>query len=142
MSSTPSAEKPAIHLIDSEADALSELAMKAEARFPDVSAQLEEEIDRAVIHSAADLPADVVTMGAEVEFVDEGSGAGRTVRLVWPEEADLDQNRLSVLTLIGAGLIGMKEGAAIAWPDKAGHVRMLRIAKVTQPAGGREETSV
>jgi len=141
MSSTPSAEKPAIHLIDSEADALSELAMKAEARFPDVSAQLEEEIDRAVIHSANDLPADVVTMGSEVEFVDEGSGAGRTVRLVWPEEADLDQNRLSVLTLIGAGLIGMKQGASIAWPDKAGHVRMLRIAKVTQPSPGGDGVS-
>lgn len=139
MSSKPSAEKPAIHLIDSEADALSELAMKAEARFPDVSAQLNEEIDRATIHSRDDVPTDVVTMGSEVEFVDEGSGAGRTVRLVWPEEADLDQNRLSVLTLIGAGLIGMQEGASISWPDKAGHVRMLRIAKVTQPAAGGGE---
>ena len=127
------AKKPAIHLIDSEADRLSELAMNAEGRFPEVAAKLTEEIDRAVIHAPGALPAGIVSMGAEVEFVDEGSGASRTARLVWPEEADLDRNRLSVLTLVGAGLIGMKEGAAIAWPDTAGHVRNLRIAKVTQP---------
>lgn len=138
MSSTTPGEKPPIHLIDSEADALSELAMKAEARFPDVSAKFNEEIDRAIIHTHDDLPADVVSMGSEVEFLDEGSGAGRSVQLVWPEEADLDQDRLSVLTLVGAGLIGMKEGTAIPWPDKNGHVRMLRIAKVKQPARDEE----
>lgn len=136
MSKTIAGEKPEIHLIDSEADALSELAMAAEARSPEVTAKLFEEIERALIHRRDELPAQVVTMGSHVEFVDEGSGASRTIELVWPRQADLEENRVSVMTLVGAGLIGMQEGTSIEWPDRAGHVRRLRIAKVRQPVRG------
>jgi regulator of nucleoside diphosphate kinase len=38
-----------------------------------------------------------------------------------------------VLTLIGAGLIGMRRGQAIEWPDSRGTCRKLRILDVTQP---------
>ncbi|MEN3973066.1 nucleoside diphosphate kinase regulator [Sphingomicrobium sp. XHP0235] len=138
MSNSIGGEKPEIHLVDSEADALSELAMAAEARSPEMTTKLFEEIDRAIIHTREELPAHIVTMGSRVEFVDEGSGASRTVELVWPGEANLEENRLSVMTLVGAGLIGMQEGAAIEWPDRAGHVRWLRIAKVIQPVQGEE----
>lgn len=131
-------EKPTIHLIDSEADSLSELAMAAEARSPDVTAQLLDEIDRAIIYKRDELPNNVVTMGSQVEFVEERSGASRTVELVWPGEANLEENRLSVMTLVGAGLIGMQEGSAIEWPDKAGHVRLIQIAKVRQLVQGTE----
>lgn len=129
---------PEIHLVDSEADALSELAMAAEARFPEVTAKLFEEIERAIIHMRDQLPTHVVTMGSCVEFIDEGSGASRTVELVWPRQANLEENRLSVMTLVGAGLIGMQEGNSIEWPDRTGHVRRLRIAKVSQPVQGEE----
>ena len=53
-----------------------------ESRFPVVSAMLLAEIDRADIHSIATLPADVVTIGSEVEFLDEGNGSKRWVRIV------------------------------------------------------------
>ena len=51
----------------------------------------------------------------------------------WPRDANLDQNRLSVLTLVGAGLIGMQAGSAINWPDRSGKERCLRIVDVRQP---------
>jgi regulator of nucleoside diphosphate kinase len=137
MSNLVDGEKPTIHLIDSEADALSDLAMAAEARSPEVTAKLLEEIVRASIYERDELPTHVVTMGSYVEFVDEGSGADRTVQLVWPGEANMEENRLSVMTLVGAGLIGMQEDTAIEWPDRAGHVRRLRIAKVKQPIRDR-----
>ena len=138
MTETIGGEKPIIHLIDSEADALSDLAMAAEARAPDVAAKLLEEIDRADICAREEIPAHVVTMGSHVDFVDEGSGAEWSVQLVWPGDGNLDDNRLSVMTLVGAGLIGMQEGRAIEWPDRSGHIRQLRIAKVSQPFQGRE----
>ena len=138
MSNLVDGEKPTIHLIDSEADALSDLAMAAEARSPEVTAKLLEEIVRASIYERDELPTHVVTIGSYVEFVDEGSGASRTVQLVWPGEANMEKNRLSVMTLVGAGLIGMQEDTAIEWPDRAGHVRRLRIAKVKQPIRDRE----
>ena len=122
-----------IHVIDSEADALYELAMSIEERSPDVAGKLCEELDRADVVAAEDLPPDVVTMDSEVEFVDERSGGRRKVQLVWPRDANMDENRLSVLTLVGAGLIGMRAGSAIDWPDRSGRERCLRIVDVRQP---------
>lgn len=119
-------------MIDSEADMLADLAYNAESRLPQVSALLIEEIDRAKIHSAAKIPADVVTMGATVAFTDEQSGAERTVQLVLPGEADIAAGRVSILTPVGAGLIGMREGQVIDWPDREGQKRKLRIVTVTQ----------
>ena len=138
MTDSISGEQPNIHLIESEADALSDLAMAAEARSPDVAAKLFEEIDRAAIYTQDAIPDHVVTMCSHVDFVDEGSGAEWSVQLVWPGDANLEENRLSVMTLVGAGLIGMREGRAIEWPDRSGHVRKLRIAKVRQPSRDKE----
>lgn len=126
-------EKPTIHFIDSEADALYELAMSIEERSPDVAGKLCEELDRANVVPAEELPSDIVTMQSEVEFADERSGESRKVQLVWPRDANMDENRLSVLTLVGAGLIGMRAGSAIIWPDRSGKERCLRIVQVRQP---------
>ena len=76
--------RPPIHLIDSEADAIAGLALQVEHRLPVVSAMLLTEIDRAEFHRAEELPEGVVSMGAEVDFLDEGSGQQRTVKLVLP----------------------------------------------------------
>ncbi len=107
--------------------------MFIEERSPDVAGRLCEELDRANVVAAEDLPHDVVTMQSEVEFVDERSGDRRKVKLVWPRDANLDQNHLSILTLVGAGLIGMRAGSAIDWPDRSGRERCLRIVEVRQP---------
>lgn len=126
------AKKPPIHMIDRESDELANLALTVEHRLPQVCEMLLDEIERAQIHPAGKIPPDVVTMGASVEFVDENSGASRTVQLVYPNEADIAQGRISILTPIGAGLIGLRAGQSIAWPDREGMVRQLRIIAVKQ----------
>src|SRR3546814_12523889 len=73
-------------------------------------------------------------MNAEVEFVDEASEATRIVQLVYPRQADIAANRISILTPVGAGLIGLREGQSILWPDREGNERRLTIGKV-RPAG-------
>lgn len=132
MSSTKAAKRPPIHMIDTEADTLTSLAIGVEERLPQVSELLLGEIARATIHPAARIPADVVTMHATVEFIDEASGATRTVQLVYPKHADIAAGRVSILTPVGAGLIGLREGQSILWPDRDGHRRTLTIVKVTQ----------
>lgn len=126
------ATRPQIHMIEEEADNLSGLALSNEHRFPQVSELLIRETSRAKLYAAASIPPDVVTMGALVEFVDEGTGAQRTVQLVYPPEADISAGRISILTPIGAGLIGLREGQSILWPDREGHERRLVIVKVQQ----------
>lgn len=120
-------------MIDTEADALADLAISAAERSPEVSRLLLGEIERASVHERHTLPEDVVTMGSMVEFVDEASGADRTVELVYPKQADIATGRVSILTPVGAGLIGLRPGQSILWPDRNGHERRLTIVKVTQP---------
>ena len=66
-------KRPPIHMIDTEADILTDLAIGAQERLPQVSELLLEEIARAKVHSAGRISMDVVTMNAQVEFVDEAS---------------------------------------------------------------------
>ncbi len=132
MKTTSAARRPSIHLIDAEADALSNLAYSVAERLPQVSELLIGEIARATIHPADRLPRDVVAMLSTVEFSDAASGTTRVVQLVYPREADISAGRISILTPVGAGLIGLREGQSIVWPDREGNERKLTIVKVTQ----------
>lgn len=128
----PQPARPPIVLTEAEADTLSELALGIADRQPEVSALLLGELDRAEIVAPADLPAEVVTMGSSVTFVDGKTGERREVQLVYPGEADLASGRLSILTPVGAGLIGLRPGQAISWPDRSGEERLLTIESVTR----------
>ena len=56
--------------------------------------------------------------------------------LVYPEEADMEKGRLSVLTPVGAALIGLKVGQSIRWRTRADEERTLTVREVTQRDGG------
>lgn len=127
-----SRRRPQIHMIADEADALADLAMSQQNHHPVTTGLLLEEILRAKIYPAHRIPADVVAMHSTVEFVDEARGTSRTVQLVYPREADTAADRISILTPLGAGLIGMRTGYSILWPDRKGAERSLLIVKVTQ----------
>lgn len=91
------ATMPHIRMIDSEADALTELTLQQQRDSVRFYESLLDEIDRAAICDRNDIPSDVVTMGSRVTFVDEKNGE-RTVRLVYPAEADISVGRMSILT--------------------------------------------
>ena len=126
--------RPPIHLLASEADILSDLALQAEQRYPVVVAMLLAEIERAELHDQASLPDDVVTLGSTVGYWDEGSNTRRTIKIVMPALADSESGRVSVLTPVGAGLIGLSVGQLIDWPDAEGRERRLTVVSVRQPA--------
>ncbi|MET0588518.1 MAG: nucleoside diphosphate kinase regulator [Novosphingobium sp.] len=130
--STKAAHRPPIHMIDSEAEALANLAIGAEERQPDVSEMLLQEIGRAHLHPAGKIPVDVVTMLSTVEFTDKTAGTTRTLQLVYPGDADIAEGRISILTPVGAGLIGLRAGQSIIWPDRHRRERILTIEKVAQ----------
>jgi hypothetical protein len=44
-------------------------------------------------------------MQSTVKFVDEASGVERTLQLVYPQAADIEAERISILSLVGAGLL-------------------------------------
>ena len=127
--------RPAILLIDSECDALYALALAIRAKKPERAAMLLAELDRAEVCPAAAIPADVVTMNSRVTFIDDKNGAERTVALVYPHDADIEAGMVSILSPVGVGLIGMRAGSSILWPDRDRHDRLLRIVRVAPPGG-------
>lgn len=127
------AAMPHIRMIDSEADALTELTLQQQRDSIKFYELLLDEIDRAAICERADIPPDVVTMGSHVTFLDEKSGTERAVHLVYPGDADISAGRMSILTPVGAGLIGLSVGQSINWPDRGGAEHRLTIVAVRQP---------
>ena len=103
-------------------------------RNPTLADRLFDEIGRAKIVAPAKMPANVVTMGSRVTYHDESSGIEKTVTLVYPEEADITQLRVSVMTPIGVALLGLSEGASFYWDTRDNQRRVLTILNVTQPA--------
>lgn len=130
------ARKPAIHLSERDYDMIAGLALSMEGRDPELATLILNEIDRARVCTPEALPADVVSIGTEVEFEDEASDVRRCVTLVVPQEADIEQGRISIMTSVGAGLIGMRAGQEIDWPYPDGRPRTLRVVSVRQPAEG------
>jgi regulator of nucleoside diphosphate kinase len=98
---------PTIHLRE---DQLTNLAAAIERKAPDLSRLILHEIGRAELHGQHDLADDIVAIGSEVEFEDAGSHLVRRVTLVMPAEADLEAGKVSVLTPVGIGLMGLRQG--------------------------------
>ena len=124
--------RPAIQIRETDAERISNLAIEAEDRLPQVAELLLAEINRATIVEDSRLPQNVVALQSTVKFLDEASGIERTLQLVYPQHADIAVGRISILSLVGAGLLGLKPGQSISWPDRAGKQRALRIMEVNQ----------
>lgn len=127
-------DKPPILLSESEADMLYDLALSWRQKHPFSARLLLDELERAHTVQSGELPGDVVTMGSHVIFLEGEGGTERSVELVYPAAADMAQGRVSVMTPIGAALIGMRCGNEIDWPDRQGERRRLKIVAVVQPA--------
>lgn len=127
---TAKKSRPPIIIGRTDADRLTALASKMELSNPTLAGLLLGELERATIRSDDKVPATTVAMNSVVEFIDEGHGATRSVQLVYPNDADIAENRISVLTPVGAGLIGLSTGQTITWPDRDGRTRQLRILSV------------
>ena len=78
------------------------------------------------------MPADVVRIGSIIEF-DVDDGRRLKVQLVLPQDADINAGRISVLTPVGAALIGLSPGQAMQWLGNDGKKRLLTVRTVSRP---------
>ena len=124
---------PALVLSHPDHERLAGLATAALDRMPDVAEGLLAELDRARLVAPGRVPATAVQMGSKVTY--EAGGSARTVTLVYPEDADIAAARVSVMTPIGAALIGLSEGQAISWTARDGRRHELRVVEVEPPRG-------
>ena len=122
---------PAITLSRADFDALDRLV--GDLPGPGPAGLLQQELDRAEVCDAVDMPHDVVTLNRWIHYADDRYPDGRRIQLVLPHEADIDAGRVSVLSHVGAGLIGLKEGQPIVWPDPSGETRKLTPVLIEDP---------
>jgi regulator of nucleoside diphosphate kinase len=92
---------------------------------------LDGELARAAIVKPSDLPHDVVAMNSTVWFRDLESEEIERYTLVFPSDADVIRDRISVLAPIGTALLGYRLGDIVEWRVPRGHCQ-LEIIKVAQ----------
>lgn len=119
---------PAIFISEADYDALDRLVGDLPGSGP--AGLLQAELDRAEVLADADMPKGVVGLYRWVHFTDGQGHDVRRVQLVMPREADIDAGRISVLSFVGAGLLGLTEGETISWPSPSGESRLLSIIMV------------
>jgi len=95
---------------------------------------LEEILDLARVADPETTPGDVVTLGSLVHFEDLLTREEGTVAVVCPEDADPACRRISVLSPLGAALLGESAGCEVELPLPHGRTRRIRIRSVAQPA--------
>ena len=92
------------------------------------------ELERAAVVPAELLPSDAVRMGSQVRYAI--GDAERVAVLVYPAQADISRNRVSVLTPVGAALVGMRAGRSISFSTRDGRRQTLTVLEVTPPPSG------
>lgn len=90
---------------------------------------LEAKLERATLLSADEVPAEIITMHAEAHLVDLDTGEELCYTLVFPDEADVRHQRISVLAPIGTAMLGYRVGDVFEWPVPDG-LRRLKIKRV------------
>ena len=91
--------------------------------------QLEQELDRAHVVETTAIPHDVVTMNSRVRLLDLYTGEERLCALVFPSDANIELNKISVLAPIGTAMLGYRVGDMIEWEVPAG-LKQLRIDEI------------
>src|SRR5690606_28466711 len=102
-----------------DADRLDSLLERSAADNNPTVARLQAELGRARIVPRERLPAQVVSMRSVVRFYLSTAGRELDLRLVYPRELKDPANEVSVLSPVGAALLGLSEGDTIDWlmPD-------------------------
>jgi regulator of nucleoside diphosphate kinase len=94
---------------------------------------LKDELDRGKVVAADDVPRGVVTMHSRVRVHDLKADESEIYTLVYPDEADINDGKLSVLAPLGIALLGTKVGQVIKFDAPAGQRRLKVEMILYQP---------
>jgi len=90
---------------------------------------LEKELNRAKVVNPKRIPEKVITMNSRVRLSDLASGEEMIYTIVYPSDANMEHNKISVLAPIGTALLGYRVGDVVEWTVPSG-VRSLKIQEV------------
>lgn len=120
---------PPIFVPATDYDRLVSLAESAVRHQRDAAEFLLRELERAST-VAPPVPKRVVVMGSHVQFHDGSAASAQDAQLVYPVDANSEEKRISVLTPVGAALLGLSEGQTMPWRTRDGREKTLTVLKV------------
>ncbi len=132
--------KKLIYITDSDMKRLKEL-VKVAREFgkedEEYLRELEGELDRGKIVKSKDIPNNVITMNSKVRLRDIDTQEEMVYWLMFPDDADPNQDKISILTPIGTALLGYKVGDIIEWkvPDRIVKLKVEEILYQPEAAG-------
>ncbi len=88
---------------------------------------LQREVDRAAVTESAPIP--FVRLGTRVTFADD-QNVQHTATLLPPGEASASADGISILTPVGAALLGLSEGQSITYGTLDGRTKSVRILSI------------
>ena len=94
---------------------------------------LDDELRRAKVVDSRNIPGDVITMNSRIRVRDLDTDKETVYQLVFPGEADVSQNKISILAPIGTALIGYRVGDTVQWKVPSGEKRLRVEEVVYQP---------
>lgn len=106
-----------------------ETALAAKNRDATFLKELARELASAETVEPKDVPPEVVTMNSRVILQDETSGERMEYTLVFPEQANIEQGRLSVVSPIGTAILGYAKGDTLTWQTPGGP-RQIQIVDI------------
>ena len=124
--------QPRIFITTKDAEKLQELIRKAfhsDYRGSDYLKKLGGEIEKASIVEPDLIPSDVITLNSTVRLVDQQTDEEMLYKLVFPEDADLSQGKISILAPIGTAMLGYKVGDTFEW-DTPGGKRIILVKEI------------
>jgi regulator of nucleoside diphosphate kinase len=122
----PAHRRTPIMVADKDHELLTNLALAALGKAPG-AVLLFEELARAKV--VPELPPFVVGIGSVATFTYNDSHY-REYELVYPQSADFAKHKISVLTPVGAMLLGLAEGQAIEWTSEDGVTHRIALDRV------------
>ena len=125
-------EARTIYITEYDLERLRELideARRLDRRGSEYLDSLDAELARGIVVAPKEVPADVITMNSTLHLLDLDTGEEMVYTLVFPQDADITQSKISVLAPIGTAMLGYRVGDTFTWAVPDG-VRRLQVKDV------------
>lgn len=107
----------------------------------DASEAVQSLLENSDLVESTAIPASVVTMYSQVLLEGEPGTGPYKVTLCYPDDAQPSQGFISVLSPLGASLLGLRVGDSARWFTPGGAERVARIAEILfQPEASGDYT--
>ena len=128
--------KKLIYITDNDMKRLKELIMVAKEfgnKDKKYLRELEDELDKGEVVNSRDIPNNIITMNSKVRLRDINTQKEMICWLVFPDDSNADQGKISILAPIGTALLGYKVGDIIEWKVPAGLTKLKVEEILYQP---------